>query len=92
MNNNQFKVFVRSITYNHSKFIKEAMDGFCMQQTDFPYICCIIDDASAMATKNGEYKVMYSNERILELTNNSKRFLLSIIDKIKDKRESQRKI
>lgn len=54
MNNNQFKVFVRSITYNHSKFIKEAMDGFCMQQTDFPYICCIIDDAST----DGEQKVL----------------------------------
>lgn len=59
---------------------------------DFSLKDCIIDDASAMAAKNGEYKVMYSNERILELTNNSKHFLLSIIDKIKDKRESQRKI
>lgn len=54
MNNNKFKVFVISITYNHSKFIKEAMDGFCMQQTDFPYICCIIDDAST----DGEQKVL----------------------------------
>lgn len=54
MNKNQFKVFVRSITYNHSKFIKEAMDGFCMQQTDFPYICSIIDDAST----DGEQKVL----------------------------------
>ena len=51
---NRYKVCVCSITYNHSKFIKEAMDGFCMQQTDFPYICCIIDDAST----DGEQKVL----------------------------------
>lgn len=41
-----FKVYVSCITYNHSHFIKNAMDGFCMQQTDFPYVCGIIDDAS----------------------------------------------
>jgi hypothetical protein len=34
------------MTYNHAKYIKDAMDGFCMQQTDFPFVCGIIDDAS----------------------------------------------
>ena len=42
----QFKVAVRCITYNHSRYIEEAMNGFCMQQTDFPFVCVIVDDAS----------------------------------------------
>ena len=41
-----FIVRVSCMTYNHSAYIIEAMDGFCMQHTDFPYICIIIDDAS----------------------------------------------
>jgi glycosyltransferase involved in cell wall biosynthesis len=34
------------MTYNHAKYIKNTFDGFCMQQTKFPFICTIIDDAS----------------------------------------------
>lgn len=34
------------MTYNHASFIKDAMDGFTMQQTDFPFVCIIVDDAS----------------------------------------------
>lgn len=41
-----FKVCIRCFTFNHSKFITQAMDGFVMQQTDFPFVCCIVDDAS----------------------------------------------
>lgn len=41
-----FKVLVRCFTYNHSKYICETLDGFCRQRTSFPFICCIIDDAS----------------------------------------------
>ena len=39
-------VFVSCMTYNHSSYIKETLDGFCIQQTDFPFVCGIIDDAS----------------------------------------------
>ena len=42
----QFKVRVDCMTFNHSKYITDAMNGFTMQQTDFPYICTIVDDAS----------------------------------------------
>lgn len=42
----QFLVGVICLTYNHSAYIEDAMDGFTMQQTNFPYVCCIIDDAS----------------------------------------------
>ena len=39
-------VCVECKTYNHSKYIEDAMNGFCMQQTDFPFVCVIVDDAS----------------------------------------------
>lgn len=41
-----FKVTVRCMTYNQSKYIVEAMNGFTMQQTSFPFVCTIVDDAS----------------------------------------------
>lgn len=44
--NSFYKVCVYCATYNHSLFITETMNGFCLQQTDFPFICTIIDDAS----------------------------------------------
>lgn len=41
-----FLVYVRCITFNHAHYIKDAMNGFTMQQTTFPFVCVIIDDAS----------------------------------------------
>lgn len=51
-----FKVLVRCFTFNHSKFIETTMDGFVMQQTDFSYVCCIVDDCST----DGEQEVILS--------------------------------
>lgn len=55
-----FLLRVSCMTYNHSAFIVEAMNGFVMQQTDFPYVCTVIDDAST----DGEQEVIrqYVNE------------------------------
>ena len=41
-----FKVSVWCNTYNQAFYIKDTMDGFCMQQTSFPFVCLIMDDAS----------------------------------------------
>lgn len=49
-----FLVDVRCFTYNQSKYITDTMNGFCMQQTNFPFICCIVDDAST----DGEQEVI----------------------------------
>lgn len=54
MASNNFMVLVRCITYNHSLFIEDAMNGFCMQNTTFPFVCTIIDDAST----DGEQEVI----------------------------------
>lgn len=50
----KFKVCCRCFTFNHSKYITDAMNGFTMQQTSFPFVCCIVDDAS----KDGEQDVI----------------------------------
>jgi len=40
-------VCVRCMTFQHSSYIKDAMNGFVMQETTFPYVCVIVDDASS---------------------------------------------
>ena len=40
------EVVVRCITFNHAPYIQEALNGFTMQKTTFPFVCTIIDDAS----------------------------------------------
>lgn len=54
MENNNFLVRVSCKTFNHAPYIVDAMNGFTMQETSFPYICIIIDDAST----DGEPKVI----------------------------------
>ena len=49
-----WKVCVRCYTFNHLLYIIDALNGFTMQQTKFPYVCCIVDDAS----KDNEQKVI----------------------------------
>ncbi len=51
-----YKVLVRCFTFNHSKYIKDALDGFVMQKTDFPFVCAIVDDCST----DGEQEVIKS--------------------------------
>lgn len=51
-----FLVRVNCTTFNHSKYIREALDSFCMQETSFPFVCTIIDDAST----DGEQEILKS--------------------------------
>lgn len=50
----KYLVRIECLTYNHVNYITDAMDGFCIQQTDFPFVCTIIDDAST----DGEQEVI----------------------------------
>ena len=45
-NNKEFMVCVQCMTFNHANYIEDALNGFTMQQTTFPFVCIIIDDAS----------------------------------------------
>lgn len=59
---------VRCMTYNHSEYIKDALDGFCMQRTKFPFYTVVFDDAST----DGEQEVIKSYmERHFELSEGS---------------------
>lgn len=53
-------VYVSCMTYNQALYIEDAMNGFTMQETNFPFVCAIIDDAST----DGEQEVIrnYLNE------------------------------
>lgn len=48
MQENKYKymVYVPCLTYNHAKYITDALNGFCLQKTNFPYVCAVMDDAS----------------------------------------------
>ena len=41
-----FVVRVSCMTYNQEPYITDALNGFVMQQTSFPFVCTIVDDAS----------------------------------------------
>ena len=41
-----YKVFVLCATYNHSKYIEDALNGFAIQKTTFPFVCLVMDDCS----------------------------------------------
>ena len=43
-------VSVDVITYNHAKYIRQCLDGFVMQKTNFPFEVLIHDDASTDGT------------------------------------------
>lgn len=54
MNIADFNTLVVCKTFNQSKFITDALNGFAMQKTDFPFVCLVMDDAST----DGEQEVI----------------------------------
>lgn len=57
------KVSICCITYNHENFIRQTLDGFIMQETNFPFEIIIHDDASTDKTADiiREYEAKYPN-------------------------------
>lgn len=45
---------ISCMTYNQSAYITDALNGFCMQQTRFPFVAVVVDDAST----DGEQEVI----------------------------------
>lgn len=54
-------VSIACITYNHEKYIEDAIKGFLIQETDFPFEVLIHDDASTDRTADiiREYEAKY---------------------------------
>lgn len=45
---------IECMTYNQSSYITDALEGFAMQQTSFPFVAVVVDDAST----DGEQEVI----------------------------------
>jgi glycosyltransferase involved in cell wall biosynthesis len=60
-------VSVCTITYNHEKFISQALDSFLMQETDFPFEVVIGEDCSTDDTKKVIEKYMEKYPNIIRL-------------------------
>lgn len=60
-NSNPVLVSISCITYNHAPFIRECLDGFIMQKTNFSFEVLIHDDASTDGTTEiiKEYEEKY---------------------------------
>ena len=54
-------VSICCVTYNHEPYIRQCLDGFMMQKTDFPFEVIIHDDASTDGTADiiREYEARY---------------------------------
>lgn len=50
-NTNKFLVHIVCTAYNHESFIRDSMEGFVMQKTNFPFVAIIVDDASTDKTR-----------------------------------------
>lgn len=61
-----YLVATQCMTYNHARFIQDALHGFAIQETDFPVAFVVIDDAST----DGEQDVLeaWANDN-LEIEN-----------------------
>ncbi len=57
-------VFVRCLTYNHEPYIEDALKGFAMQKTDFPFLAVVIDDCSTDGTTDivRRYEAQYPDK------------------------------
>lgn len=55
------KLSILCITYNHEKFIRQTLDSFVMQKTNFPFEVLVHDDASTDKTADiiREYEKKY---------------------------------
>lgn len=66
-------VAIKCLTYNHGPYIRQCLEGFVMQKTNFPFIAIVHDDASTDNTVDiiCEYAHRYPNiiKPILEKEN-----------------------
>lgn len=82
-------VSVCCITYNHEPYIEDALEGFLIQETNFPFEIIIHDDASSDKTAYiiQEYAVKYPNliKLVLQINNQYKQKKFGFIDDVFNK-------
>lgn len=66
------KVSVVTITYNHEKFIKQALDSFLSQKTNFDFEVIIGDDCSTDSTQKILKEYQKEHPKIIKLILNKK--------------------
>ena len=73
MNQDEILVSIRCAVYNHEPFLRQCLDGFVMQKTNFRYEAIVHDDASTDDSANiiREYAEKYPDiiKPILEIEN-----------------------
>jgi len=65
MNNYSILVAIRCITYNHEPYIRDCLEGFVMQKTNFKFVAIVHDDASTDKTTEiiREYEAKYPPQK-----------------------------
>lgn len=57
---------IRCYTFNQSQYISQTLDGFTMQQTSFPFVINLVDDASTDGEQNVIINYMETNFNIYD--------------------------
>jgi len=85
MNEKNIVVSVCMITYNHEKYISQAIDSMLMQKTNFDYEILIGEDCSPDRTREIvlEYKSKYPDKIKLLLQENNVGMMQNFIDTLK---------
>ena len=55
--NEKIMVSILCTAYNHEKYIKQCLDGFIMQKTNFKFEVIVHDDASMDNTANVNMRI-----------------------------------
>ena len=88
--NDRIVVSIQCLTYNHVKYIRQCLDGFLMQQTDFRFEAIVHDDASTDGTADvvREYAEKYPDivKPILEKENVYSKHIPGLITKVVNER------
>lgn len=62
-NNKHPLVAIKCLVFNHEPYLRDCLEGFVMQQTDFPFVAIVHDDASTDKSADiiREYAEKYPN-------------------------------